>query len=707
MIKITKFQAVLFVLTALGLFGFAVACVIDVRSPKNVTDEYPDAPFQPIPADAPRIFTETENPEKYDKQAAKAFSEANQKRIAYIKNQGSEKDVSPEERKALDAYWSNNSIRGRMLSEAILKDNPRSIPAMFVRGAALINAGSNPAAALNQVRTLRHYLEMLGRQNPADAHAREWYLRNLEMEVAVLMTLGCDVEGLRCIELMEQIYSPQPWRKVWMQFRLNRLDEAERSIVETEKNGNWKVTALNDRGTLELNRIQRAAAYETYKKLVTLAPETETYMGNLGEAAFKNFQFAEAEKAYLKSTKLAKTNSTSSRYTDLAQIYLQQGRIGEAIDALKKLQAQRARRHPYTWQYDQAAIDATLASLLIHVGKIADAERIVRRAYDNPDRYGFSDANESDKTLSVSLSLWSILQCRIAELQEAEVTESTFGAAYRERQSLDLEAWRLEKKITKLLDNERLTRFTFTPMFGSCPLELLRILPRGVALSAIEFASQSDEHPAAAAYFNGYRAEVAFHHGQWNEAIRLAQVALEKLPADGEKLFCSRLQAIAGLAELKLGETAKSLVKLDPVLDSNPALLRLLGARIPVKIDSDDSPAASQLAALLAKSPRLLPSSEGFRISIRSKGNQLTVEMFRLNNVRHTEQKVEIADNDLRAAVIQVYKQLHSQMATPAVSLDQPTINSLESIPIAIAERNQVARHVEFLHNPKFRSKAK
>lgn len=692
MTRIRKLRLVLVGSVLLSLFVGGIFFVYG-RTKNTLLADYPDSPFEKLPENAFRFYHDEEIPSRSDKPAIKAYIKAFRARNEYIQKRGSEKDVTPAERKALDAYWNAKYVRGLEQSETILRENPQSVPAMFVRANALANGEANPPAALHQLQILRRYLEECGRENPANAIAREWYVRSLFQEMDVLERLGRDAEVVRCVEIVEQVIGPQPRMKVWPMFRLNRLDEAEAMIVETEKTGKWIRSALNSRGTLELQRFHRTPTYDIYKKMAALEPTGEIYQSNFGEAALVNFRFAEAETAYLKAAKLAGPHSSTSWYTNLAALYLRQGRLAESIDSLKKGQAQRARRHPSTWQYDRAQVQITLANMLMATGKIADAERIARRAYETPDRRRSNNQNEADSRLLTSLTFWSILQSRVAELKEVEATEPLFGQSYRTRKQFEAEIWSLEKSITKLLD-ERLLRTTFSPLLGCSPEGLLKILPRGVALTAIQTASDSDDHTSAVPYYDGYRAEVAYHNGQFDEAARQAQAALEKLPAEAEKVHCCRLQTILAMAELKRGEINKCAGLLDPVLDGAPVVLRMLNARIPVNVESDASPAARQLAALLAKSPRLQIDPAGFRIRIRSNGDQLTLEMFRLNNVRHTEQAAKIVDGELHTSVVEVYQKLHDKLSTPAVSLDQQTINSLDGTPVSIAERAEIDQHV-------------
>lgn len=667
----------------------------------NLLANYPNSPFEKAPSDSPRIFIDNEKPLKTDEQGLKAFFETNKKIVEYIKTQGSEKDATAEERKALDACWDGKSIRSRELSESILRSNPRSIPAMYVRAKALVDGDSNPAAALHQYQILRRYLEQIGRKNPADSQAREWYLRSLAEENDVLRSLGRDAEALRCAELIEQTYGPRPWLKTWSYFRLNRLDEAEQAIIAVEATGNWKRRTVNDRATLAYLRFDRTRSYECYKQLAELDPDTEVYVSNYASAALLEFKPAEAKEAYLKATQLFKRWFNYSRYSSLASLALEEGQFADAFESLKKAQGQRAHRDPSTWQFDRSAIDWTLAAALLNINRLADSERFARRAFDSPDRHRNSTANTTERELSATVSLWSVLQCRIAALKELEVVDKTFGWSYRQRRSLQMECWKLEKRIAKLLEEERLVRMTFMPKFGCSPQALFKILPKGVALTSIQFARKSDNHPGTVAYYEESLAEVAFYHGDWNEAIRLSKAASEKLPSDFEKSLICRLQAISAISEMKLGHTLKCLELMDSVLGSHPVLLRELDAQLPVNIETDGSTAARELSRLLAKSPRMKVDPKGFPLNIRSVDGQLTVQMSRLNNVRHLEKSVPIKSDATHAAAVTLYYQLHEQLTTPNVTLDQSVINSLDGSPVAAAERAQIGELLQISNNRK------
>jgi hypothetical protein len=681
------------VVAALGIVFTAVALLGRARGHDDA--EYPDAPFQPFPADAPRLIVVRERPSDQDKEALARFQSERKQAREYIKTHGSEKNISAEERAALDALAASKYVRARESAETILRSNPGSLSAMFALAESLADGESNPAAALHQLRVLRRKLEERGRANPSDGQAREWYLRELMAEYSVLTALGRDREALRAIELIEQVYEPLPWLKTWPLLRLRQFDAAEATVAAVEQLGRWPERSLNDRASLEFQRRSTDKSLDTFRRLVALAPQNGLYWSNCAEAAWCNLRFDESEQCCLKAVKSERSESRLA-YGILARLYVQQTRFSEAIDALKQGQARRAQREPYTWQFDAGDIDLTLTRLLLALGNLRDGERIARRAYDRPNRQGLSTQNETSRDLNSALTLLTVLRCRIAQAREAGSTGSWLSRLDANGRALLFESWSLERKLIKLLDDD-LIMDTLRPYIAGndgiepwLAAELMEILPSGVAAAAIQRARGGEDRSAASPYFDAYESELALRDGRYDAAAQLADRALEKLPAEAEKLFRARVQTVAAAAALRSGRTQQCLERFDPVLDTFPSALRLLNVAIPVRIEDDGSAAAHSLAGRLARSPRLRLDPAGFRISVRHADGKLAVAMFGLGDGRHFEESTPIDGGDFQTAVTTACRSFHDRLASPAVDLSQMAINSLDGSPVAVRERNAV-----------------
>jgi len=693
-----------FLVAAVGVV-LAIAVPIGVRfQPDSLESEYPDAPFQKVAADFPRIIPVQERPDPLDKEAGERYREEQNRIWRYISDEGAAKKSSPEEREALAAVYDRKYVRGRELAEQVLRANPQSVAAMFARASALDSGEANPPKALYQFRVLRHLLDRRGRENPADADSREWYLRVLHYEYYVLTSLDRDREALRVVELLEQIYEPIPQMKTWPLLRLKRFDEAEAAIVATERTGRWTRTVKNDRGALEFQRRRRGPCYDAFEQLAAAEPTEPLWWSNFGEAALMDFRFDKAELAYVNSVNAGVPKFRGTAYTYLARLFVQQSRYGEAVDALKKGQSHRAVREPSDWQYDQGEVDLVLTRLLLAVGEIKQAERLARRAFDRPDRAGSSTQTGIERTLATHLTLWSVLQVRLAQYRENDLT-TTFAARAVDdrRKALEFEAWTLERKLTKLLDDKTLVDLFRPYLAGRDGVEpwvlmgLIRALPPGVATAAVERTRSAEDHPDAMPYFDAFASEAALASGRFEEAANLARAALDKLPIEAEKLLRARLQAIAAESAFRSGRGNECVKLLDPVLDTSPVVLRLLDIALPVQIDDDGSPPARRLAEQLARSPRLRPDPAGLRILIKRVEEKLVFEMFRVNNARQFEGAESIDSDDEQAAVAAAYRRFHEQLMSPLVYLSQLALNGLDGSPVAVREQNAMTAIMDVL----------
>jgi tetratricopeptide (TPR) repeat protein len=497
---------------------------------------------------------------------------------------------------------------------------------------------------------------------------------------------------------MEQVFQPLPWLKTWSLIRLKRYEEAEQAIRATESRGGFVVRAVNDRGAL-LNKMGRyAEALECFRRYTALAPKDATAWSNCAGGAMANFQFADAEKFLLEATKHVNRNSPRSYYVSLASLYLQQGRLQEAADALRMAAKERARRDPSTWRYEQGNADAAAAALLHATNHLRDAERIARRAYERPSQLGMSSQDDGQRQFHACFFLHCVLSSRIAELRELEIATDDVTGLRTARAALEAECWVLRSKLLKEM-NEDLLRYCLVPQDNrsvgtDVAGDLLALLPRGVAWDALATARSADTRPAAAAYYDAYAAELAFRAGDDRECVRLARSALAALPAEAEKgLFC-RLSVLVATAAGRLGESTGT-SQLDPVLDLDPAVFRRLDVPFPVAIESDGSPAAARLADVLPRSPRLRVATDGFRVRLSTSDGKLRLEMLRHTDARFIDLAVTIDDGDVEAAVRSLFEQVHAKLATPAYSLDPASIAALDGLQAGTAERDAIGSIVD------------
>jgi tetratricopeptide (TPR) repeat protein len=647
--------------------------------------EYPDAPFRPVPQDFPRVIPVKEQSTFQEQQAVYRF----------LVQDGAIRLATAEERDAVKAVYERKYVRGRELAEKALKADPTSVPALYALAQAQFLGEGNLPQGLFQIRKVRRILEKHGRANP-EADSREWYLRVLYAEYLILQAMDRPEEQLRVVAVLEQIYEPLPWLKVWPLFKVRRLEEARRALATAEQTGRWRLHSLNSRCALEEQSGRRQPTYEAGQAMVKAIPYSPVLWSNFGLACRYTFRLDEAESAYLRSVSNGRPDFHGTAYRPLALLYLQQGRVTEALSALKKGQAQRATRAPHTLQQDQTKMDQAVGLLLLVLGKSEDAERFVRRSHEQPDRTGSTTDDETDVALVNGLAMWTVLESRLEQLAEEDAGRS--GAAVLpdlSRRALAVQSWTLKRGLLKILHDPERLRALRPYMPGTPDLEswlsggLVRLLPPGVATEAVRQARAAEDHPDAIPYFDALDAEVALLRGDAEEALAFARRALEKLPPDGEKLLRARVSAVGGEAALRLGKTEDGLMLLHQALRDFPEAFRLLKLSIPARVEDDGSPAARLLARRLLSSPRFVQNRSGFRLVVRSAGGRLTVEMFRMAGERHCEISVPASGNEDEVAAVAL-RQLHERVMSPTLDLSQIDINSLDGSPSALRTRQEI-----------------
>ena len=674
--------------------ALAVGVVVAVRLiPSDTTRaEYPDAPFERVGSDFPRIIPVRAAPDWLESAAIDQF----------LTEDGAIRNASPEERAAvrdvtppvsLFGGEKPNYLRGGEEARKVLRDHPDSVPALFALARARHFGEVNLPRALFEVRHARHLLEERGRANPRDADSREWYLRVLEEEYDILNSLDRREEQLRVVELLEQVYQPLPWLKVFPLIKLKRLDEAEKAIEVVEQGRDWPLMALNSRPMLAEARRDRHGCYTSGKTMAEQEEFSAVLWYNHGLGCLNDFRFDEAEQAFDHAAHLPEVDFEGSTYMRLAVFYLQEGRTTEAWEAFQKGQQQRGERaalKPDTLEQDRTFTDRSLALMMLAVGRGEDAERFARAAYERPGRTGTTTDDQRTHTVLSGLVLWMALETRIEELHEADAARTGADSLAPDSKvqvvELEAEVWTLRRHLLDILSDETFLDELIRPYLpGQDDKEswvtptIIRILPPGVAVEAIRRARQSETHPDAAAYFDALEAEVALIRGQPEEAHRLARQALAKLPAVAERSLRARAAAVGAEAARQLGQADECRELTGAALRDFPEVFRLLHLSIPVRIEDDGSPAARRLAEQLLRSPRFRQDSAGFRIVLGSEGGQLTFALYGPDQAALFQDGVPLDGGDPATAALQRF---HVRMMSPVLDLSETDVNTLAGPPM-------------------------
>ncbi len=674
---------ILVVVSIVGAVGVAYVRAW-LRDP--ILAEYPDCPFPHVPDDFPKIIPMDEPPPKSEKEAYDAYWKLRREVNQYKNAEGAMKDATKDEREAYRlAILEEEYVQARELVVKALKEDPESVPARFVLGMIEHQGEGNFPRALFLFRKIRHEMHHRGVKKPNDEIAREWYLRVLHREMWVLDNMTRNDEVLRIVDLIESVYAPYEWKRVWPLIRAQRYDEARKWLEKAEERGTYRDRLMNSRMTLEHELGRREEAYLAGKKYVETIPDSQVGWSNHSEHCACSFRFEEMEEAMWKSARSKSGTFYGSPYTYLSSMLASKGQLAEAWDALKKAQIERRERDAYTLVMDQYKFDRAAASVLFLLGHGQDALRLTRRSVERPRRSSTS-SSARDLAFSSRTYLWFITRNRQHELKEVATAGGEMAEEVAaEQRRLKLEAWTLERQISALLVDEELLIKILRPYYPGAPSpgtlfssDLIRLLPDGVARESIRHAREAESHKAAPPYFDALDAELAWRDGRYDDAAKLAKKAKENLSQKYERCLWSRVAVVAADSMRRLGKFDEAMPLYDQALSECPAVFRLLDVAIPIVIAEDGQPLSKRWSRLILNSPRFVGHPKGFLVVLRATNDDLSFEFFRPENVRYCQDTIvmqEVEDERLAFAT----RRLIARIISPQLDLTIADINSLEN----------------------------
>jgi hypothetical protein len=281
--------------------------------------------------------------------------------------------------------------------------------------------------------------------------------------------------------------------------------------------------------------------------------------------------------------------------------------------------------------------------------------------------------------------MWSTTDNRINELREIEAAGGPMADDARKQQRvLAARRWTLEKQLlTRITDSEFLVKLLRPEMPGVPATgtlltpDFVRLLPTAVAKDALRRARSDETHPGAKPFMDAVDAEVAWRGGQLESALALAQQSVPALPPLRRSVR-ARAALVAADCLSQLNRTGEALPLYDQALSTAPYLLRMLNVSLPVVVGEDGTPLASEMARRVLASPRFRGDVQGFKLLLRTEGDQLTFELFRANSIRHCQGAVSTAYAE-DVVVSDAIHRLIGRMMSPVLDLTTTEINSLGS----------------------------
>lgn len=509
---------------------------------------------------------------------------------------------SIKERAAYCLVMDRHFVSARTLASEVLSQHPDSFRAHFVMGYAQHFGEANlPKALFHLEAAERGFVRAWGIEPDKEASPWQAYYRIL---LELLYVHGemdhHEAKILYVDRLRERLGISYEARKAWPLLKLKRFDEARRIAKKAaESEDEWeRAVGLTGLCAVESELRNREAAYEACKDAARRVMRTDSdgavELSNAAAAAEEMFAFDEAERLYLQATQRQPEGSVNP-WGRLVRLYLRQGRLAEALSAWRQMRTYRAGRvGAHMDQQDQAEADLIGAAVMLVAGRGEDAERITRRTVSRPDRQGTSSA-ASDQNEAGADIMDRVAKQTAARSLEARASIVGWGESLKlhaRAWELRYEAWQSGRRAADVLANEERLLSTLRPECpGSIELpswldaEVIDLVGPGVALAALKTSRRQETLPEALSepVFLGFEAEAYWRRGDMERALTLAQEVLRLLPAS-EALHRARAAAVGAAAAAELGQQSQARALYQVVIAQDPAVIRRLGLRLPVRL---------------------------------------------------------------------------------------------------------------------------
>lgn len=573
-------------------------------------------------------------------------------------------------------------VKAREIGEKMLKADPESFQAQCILGRVHLWGEGNPGKADYYLRKARKGI--LARYDEPSTTAGPWrcYGDTLWSLRAAAMDLEDYDQAIAWVDEYNERFPPGvPEFYGWPLMKQGRLDEARQRIAtareKTKKDDHEAVNRMiNTLGAIEYEAGNYQESLDTFKELIARVQsgrgeKDAVYYSNAAEAARDLLDFPAAERYLLQSTNYLGSNSYSTPWLDLAELYLAQGRQPEAIQALRRHSRHLTGCEPGIQNQKRAVSQRILGMTLMACGYDLEAGDIMEKVALHGDRNSGTSTKRSlvrsrnhffyrealkqkRERLREQRSFSPLRQKPGLYFQELTLT-SRMEAARRECAALALKAGGPTHMIVP-----------FGPNGFNCPWltpSLWEIFGSGVVTAEASTLMESVPEESRP-YVQAIQAEAK---GDTDKM----KAALEDLPAS-QKLLRARLQALLGSPE-----------SLQQALESDPPVVRRLSLSLPVKIEGDGT-----LSRMVLSSPRF-HSGKGFVMSLQGSGTsyQGTLQGPDGSVLSRFSASGETADEARR----EFCRELHQVIFAPRVNLSQTDINGLDGSNLAGGHfRNQL-----------------
>ena len=583
-------------------------------------------------------------------------------------------------------------VRIREIAEQSLRENKNSIMGNYLMGVAMHRGEANLPLAryyLGRARTLVERAESTGfDSNRSELHSNVLF----ELLLVAGLTEKHDEQLKIVAEFNELFRIDMGERTGWALMKLGRYEEARRLMrryVES-KDPDVRRGALNTLGSIEMTLGNYEEAFGWFTILKSELTERDrvniaTLVRNRAEVATVLLRFPEAEADTLYATRHFHPSSNSNPWMSLAILYVGQGRLAEALGALRNMHSWDQRSDPTLEQQRWNDGQQATAIILMAAGYNTEALNILRKIRNKPDRRGVTSGNAEQAEIGLLYLYREALLLQREQIRE-EMSWNTlpeWGLALWERLKLERELWEANSRLNALLIPQSRLSWILRPYAPDSPIvEWMRTglhLPVGDGLVAVELrtllARSGKNADREKPYLQAALGETLISQGAYAPGLAALTAARGALPQE-EVLLRTRLEVLFGYANERLGQSEASVTAYRNALERNPGLFRSLDLTLPVTLSPDSSEAAKQTVTFLEKSPRF-HRGRGFTLAVFTAGNRLDARLSgRDGTVFMQASVVRLPDARLTARMLA--KEIHRRAFAAKVDLSQADINSLD-----------------------------
>lgn len=585
-------------------------------------------------------------------------------------------EATTDELRAFQSLQLEQYIQAREQASTILKSSPKSTVAHLVLGFVNHYAEGNFARALYHLNIAEDMTEARQARGGAPGQVSFWTQRLLHQLAITHNTLEHYGQALAYMDKFNRRFGTTfIAERAWPLMKLGRFDDATRaaraglaegSTVQTERALNALCAIGFESGNVEDN-YQECKAALNFGKAQPGGASVVDYT-NFSESARALFKLDEAELALVEASR-AQTSWYGNPWVDLAELYTRQGRLLEALGALKKSGPYRMRRPAHVREVDRNEGRRAVASFLLVASKPNDVIRISAQALVAPDRNAHNSRDpRQDITVHALLDRRARLMRAELALERAHgwisrlwVRITSFADRFR--------AWLSGRQAVRAL-NER------PVMVGALQVgtakgaimppwlagDLCAVVGPRVYNTMITRARQTDDRSTAQPYYKAFAAE-GRHCAGTGRATQLTRAA-DGL-GESERLLRVRLRALAAHAAWSEGKPKTYAQLVSTAFDVDPGVFRRLSLPLHVRV------ASGALRDLVAGSPRFHPHrASPLRLTRRSDADQTQACLETNTEVL----RCVALTGDARAA----RARLHTALFAPALDLSQSDIHSLD-----------------------------